>query len=276
MRHVSRSPPGRGALERRREWPRRWFQSGPRYLILVESLRSSRPRAWIFYPSSDEAPAYVMCPGGVGSEMAPLRWDAWHRATSGMERIILEATGGTPSPTTAGAVEGPGEAPAHVPSPDGWNASPHHGGTVGNRIRLEGKPAGHAADRNKCTLQGRCAGEPGRRRHGRPGGPRLPRPDSLLELRAGSRAVTFASGIGNRTQGARTGTRRAGSWRDPCSRRRASPLPCGHFLDFCPVGCPKPVSCSTPRPARFALVKRLRPCPPHRDDHLGFLLKVLR
>lgn len=84
------------------------FRSGPRYLILVESLRSSWPRAWVFYPSSDETPAYVMRPGGVGSGVAPLRWDAWHRATSRMERIILEATGETPSPTIAGAVEGTG------------------------------------------------------------------------------------------------------------------------------------------------------------------------
>jgi hypothetical protein len=81
------------------------FQSGPRYLILVESLRSSWPRSWIFYPSSDETPAYVMHPGGVGSGVAPLRWDAWQRATSRMERIILEATGGTHSPTLVGAVE---------------------------------------------------------------------------------------------------------------------------------------------------------------------------
>jgi hypothetical protein len=41
----------------------------------------------------------------------------------------------------------------------------------------------------------------GRRRHGWPGGARLPRPDSLLELRAGSRAVTFASGVGNQNSG---------------------------------------------------------------------------
>jgi hypothetical protein len=35
------------------------FHGGPRYLILVESLRSHWPRAWVFYPSSDETPAYV-------------------------------------------------------------------------------------------------------------------------------------------------------------------------------------------------------------------------
>lgn len=82
------------------------FHAGPRYLILVESLRSSWPRAWIFYPSSDETPPYLMRPGGVGSGVAPLRWDAWHRATSRMERIILEATGAPPSPNFSGAVDG--------------------------------------------------------------------------------------------------------------------------------------------------------------------------
>jgi hypothetical protein len=81
------------------------FHGGPRYLILVESLRSTWPRAWIFYPSSDETPAYVMKPGGVGSGVAPLRWDAWYPATSRMERIILEATGAAVSPAVAGAVE---------------------------------------------------------------------------------------------------------------------------------------------------------------------------
>jgi hypothetical protein len=81
------------------------FHGGPRFLILVESLRSSWPRAWIFYPSSDETPAYVMKPGGVGSGGAPLRWDAWQRATSRMERIILEATRAAVSPAAAGAVK---------------------------------------------------------------------------------------------------------------------------------------------------------------------------
>jgi hypothetical protein len=90
------------------------FNGGPRYLILVEALRSSWPRAWVFYPSSDETPPYVMKPGRVGSAVAPLRWDAWHRATSRVERIILDATGPPPSPTIAGEVEkfgGNGAAP---------------------------------------------------------------------------------------------------------------------------------------------------------------------
>jgi hypothetical protein len=90
------------------------FHGGPRYLILVESLRSSWPRAWIFYPSSDETPAYVMKPGGVGSDVAPLRWDAWHRATSRMERIIREATRAAASPAAAGAGETRGDGLAPV------------------------------------------------------------------------------------------------------------------------------------------------------------------
>jgi hypothetical protein len=77
------------------------FHGGPRYLILVESLRSHWPRAWVFYPSSDETPAYVMHPGGVGSGAAPLRWDAWQPATPRMEEIVLEATKANPPPTVA-------------------------------------------------------------------------------------------------------------------------------------------------------------------------------
>jgi hypothetical protein len=96
------------------------FHDGPRYLILVESLRSSWPRAWIFYPSSDETPPYVIHPGGVESGVAPLRWDAWDRATSRMERIILEATGATPSPTIAGAVD---ETGGDEPAPVAWIAA---------------------------------------------------------------------------------------------------------------------------------------------------------
>lgn len=81
------------------------LHSGPRYLILVDALRSSWSRAWIFYPSSDEQPAYVMHQGGVGSGVAPLRWDAWQRATSRMERIILDATSDMRSPAMTRAGE---------------------------------------------------------------------------------------------------------------------------------------------------------------------------
>lgn len=84
------------------------FRAGPRYLIVVEALQMSWSRAWVFYPSSDDTPAYVMHPGGVGSGVAPLRWDAWFRATSRMERIILQATRAASSPAGAGANEGIG------------------------------------------------------------------------------------------------------------------------------------------------------------------------
>jgi hypothetical protein len=77
------------------------FHDGARYLILVESLRSHWPRAWVFYPSTDETPAHVMHPGGVGSGAAPLRWDAWQPATPRMEEIVLEATEANPPPTVA-------------------------------------------------------------------------------------------------------------------------------------------------------------------------------
>jgi hypothetical protein len=81
------------------------FHEVPRYLILVESLGRSWPRAWAFYPSTDETPAYLVHPGGIGSGVAPLRWDTWQRATPRMERIILESTPSTPSPAAVGAVE---------------------------------------------------------------------------------------------------------------------------------------------------------------------------
>jgi hypothetical protein len=84
------------------------FRAGPRYLIVVEALQMGWSRPWVFYPSSDETPAYVMHPGGVGSGVAPLRWDAWFRATPRMERIILQAMRAASSPAAAGAIEGNG------------------------------------------------------------------------------------------------------------------------------------------------------------------------
>lgn len=66
-------------------------------------------RAWVFYPSSDETPSYVMHPGGVASGRAPLRWDAWLPATSRMERIILQALRTASPPAAAGAIEEVGE-----------------------------------------------------------------------------------------------------------------------------------------------------------------------
>jgi hypothetical protein len=82
------------------------FRAAPRYLIVVEALQTGWSRAWVFYPSSDETPAYVMHPGGVGSGMAPLRWDAWFRATSRMERIILQGCAPPPRPRLRGRSKG--------------------------------------------------------------------------------------------------------------------------------------------------------------------------
>lgn len=50
------------------------FHAGPRFLIVVEALQMGWSRAWVFYPSSDETPAYVMHPGGggVGCGAAPM------------------------------------------------------------------------------------------------------------------------------------------------------------------------------------------------------------
>jgi hypothetical protein len=95
------------------------FQAGPRYLIAVEALQMGWSRAWVFYPSSEEMPAYVMRPGGVGSNVAPLRWDAWFRATSRMERIILQATRPASPPAAARVVD---ETGADGPGPVAWIA----------------------------------------------------------------------------------------------------------------------------------------------------------
>jgi hypothetical protein len=66
------------------------FSTGPRYLILPEALELGWPHAWLFYPSSDRTPAYVVRRGGVGSGKGGLRWDVWIPATERMERLILE------------------------------------------------------------------------------------------------------------------------------------------------------------------------------------------
>jgi hypothetical protein len=77
------------------------FNVGPRYLILPESLELGWPHAWLFYPSTDRTPAYVVRHGGVRT--GGLRWDVWMPATERMEGSILEG-GGDPSPKSEGAV----------------------------------------------------------------------------------------------------------------------------------------------------------------------------
>jgi hypothetical protein len=66
------------------------FSAGPRYLILPEALELGWPHAWLFYPSTDRTPAYVVRRGGVGSSNGGVRWDVWTPATERMERLILE------------------------------------------------------------------------------------------------------------------------------------------------------------------------------------------
>lgn len=75
------------------------FRAGPRYLILPEALELGWPHAWLFYPSTDRTPAYLVRRGGVGSSEAGLRWDVWKPTTARMERLILD-TAGEPSPTS--------------------------------------------------------------------------------------------------------------------------------------------------------------------------------
>ena len=65
------------------------FSAGPRYLIAPESLQLGWPRAWLFYPSTDQTRAYVVRHGGVGAADKPLRWDVWIPATPRMERMIV-------------------------------------------------------------------------------------------------------------------------------------------------------------------------------------------
>ena len=66
------------------------FAAGPRYLLLPESLELGWPHAWLFYPSTDRTPAYVVRHGGIGGD---LRWDVWMPATERMEALILEGAG---------------------------------------------------------------------------------------------------------------------------------------------------------------------------------------
>jgi hypothetical protein len=53
----------------------------------------------------------------------------------------------------------------------------------------------------------------------------------------GSRAVTFASGVGNQNSGARQRypSRRILAWR--LLKTTGKPSTCGHFFEYCPVGC---------------------------------------
>lgn len=86
----------------------------PRYLILPEKLETEWSRAWLFYPSTDSTPAYVVQRGGVGASEKDLRWDVWYRATPHMEEMILEDSGAS-APTVGGAVTDTRPSPSRLP-----------------------------------------------------------------------------------------------------------------------------------------------------------------
>jgi hypothetical protein len=77
------------------------FRAGHRYLLAPESLQLNWPRAWLFYPSTDRTPAYVVRHGGVGAGDS-VRWDVWIPATPRMEEMIVEGTDETSSPRATG------------------------------------------------------------------------------------------------------------------------------------------------------------------------------
>jgi hypothetical protein len=113
-KYVSGGPRDTAAVLYTVETRRGRYRLAPRYLLLVESLGRSWPRAWIFYPSTEDTPAYVVKPGGIGSGVAQLLWDSWLRATPRMGRIILDATRASSSPAAAKSVRehrGDGSAP---------------------------------------------------------------------------------------------------------------------------------------------------------------------
>jgi hypothetical protein len=79
------------------------FSAGHRYLLAPESLQLSWPRAWLFYPSTDHTPAYVVKHGGVGAGDTALRWDVWIPATPRMEEMIVEGSDESSSPRATGS-----------------------------------------------------------------------------------------------------------------------------------------------------------------------------
>jgi hypothetical protein len=81
------------------------LRAGPRYLILPAAMKVNWPRAWHFYPSTDETDAYVVQRGGIGERgKSPLQWDVWVPATDRMERMILARAADSSSPLSEDAV----------------------------------------------------------------------------------------------------------------------------------------------------------------------------
>jgi hypothetical protein len=81
------------------------FRAAPRYLILPDMFGARGwPYAWLFYPSTDRTPAYLVQQGAVsGAAGRSLSWDVWYPVTDRMEEMIL---GPADSPPQARAVTG--------------------------------------------------------------------------------------------------------------------------------------------------------------------------
>jgi hypothetical protein len=93
------------------------FRAAPRYLILPDMLELGWPYAWLFYPSTDRTPAYLVTQGGVsGASGRPLSWDVWYPATDRMEEMILGDPADSPLPAP-GAVTDTGTSPSASPLP---------------------------------------------------------------------------------------------------------------------------------------------------------------
>jgi hypothetical protein len=103
MRLVPGTASSSGTLRSGGKGRRLSFRAMPRYLISPESLGLGWTRAWLFYPSTNSTPPYVVKHGGVGHGSLPLRWDVWIPVTPRMEELILEGADTIASPRIEGA-----------------------------------------------------------------------------------------------------------------------------------------------------------------------------
>jgi len=94
------------------------FRAAPRYLILPDMFGARGwPYAWLFYPSTDRTPAYLVQQGAVsGAAGRSLSWDVWYPATDRMEEMILGDPADSPLPAP-GAVTDAGTSPSASPLP---------------------------------------------------------------------------------------------------------------------------------------------------------------
>ena len=82
------------------------FSAAPRYLLLPEALELGWPYAWLFYPSTNHTPAFVVRRGGIRTGGRGLQWDVWMPATARMEGLILHCAS-EPSPRPEESVGDP-------------------------------------------------------------------------------------------------------------------------------------------------------------------------